>query len=196
MSKTFTWDSDNLVFVKSNSGRNETLFKLSTLIMFILLLLSVGYKDDKIEQLSQDAMEREIVLLTDREDRFSATKLRDLLIDLNIKYPDIVYAQTIQETGGFTSNIFNENHNLFGMKVATQRPTTNKGVNRDHAYYSSWQNSVIDYALYQSKYLSKLTREQYLNYLSRNYAEDPNYVDRLLSIVETNEICIYLRENS
>lgn len=196
MTKTYKWDSSKLVYIKSNSGRNEILFKLASLAMFVLLLLSVGYKDDNGGSLSQDAMEREIILLTDREDQFSSTKLRDLLIDLNIKYPDIVYAQTIQETGEYTSNIFIENHNLFGMKVATQRPTTNKGVNRNHAYYSSWQNSVIDYALYQSKYLSKLTRTQYINYLSRNYAEDPNYVDRLLAIVEKNENCIYLREKS
>lgn len=196
MNTTYKYDSDKLVFVKTNVGRTARLFKLSTLLLSALFLLSVGYKDDTPKQMSQDDIEREIILLTDREDNFSSTKLRDLLIDLNIKYPDIVYAQTIQETGGHTSNIFIENHNLFGMKVATQRPTTNKGVNRNHAYYSSWQNSVIDYALYQSKYLSQLTRTQYIDYLSRNYAEDTEYVDRLLAIVESNENCKYLREKS
>jgi len=95
----------------------------------------------------------------DKENEFSPEKLKAYLLELNIKYPHIVLAQSQLETGGYRSPIFKENHNLFGMKVATQRPTTNKGEESGHAYYDSWRESVVDYAFYQAKYLSNLKSE-------------------------------------
>jgi flagellum-specific peptidoglycan hydrolase FlgJ len=105
-------------------------------------------------------------------------------LELNIKYPHIVLAQTQLETGGYKSPIFKENHNLFGMKVATQRPTTNKGEESGHAYYDNWKESVVDYGFYQAKYLSNIKSEnEYLQYLKQFYAEDPNYMPKLLDIL-------------
>jgi flagellum-specific peptidoglycan hydrolase FlgJ len=70
------------------------------------------------------------------------------------------------------------------MKVATQRPTTNKGEESGHAYYDNWKESVVDYAFYQAKYLSNLKSEnEYLQYLKQFYAEDPNYMPKLLEII-------------
>ena len=120
----------------------------------------------------------------DKENEFSPEKLKAYLLELNIKYPHIVLAQSQLETGGYKSAIFKENHNLFGMKVATQRPTTNKGEESGHAYYDSWRESVVDYAFYQAKYLSNLKSEaEYLQYLKQYYAEDTNYMPKLLDIL-------------
>ncbi len=120
----------------------------------------------------------------DKENEFSPEKLKAYILELNIKYPHIVLAQSQLETGGYRSKIFKENHNLFGMKVATQRPTTNKGEESGHAYYDSWRESVVDYAFYQAKYLSNLKSEaEYLQYLKQYYAEDPNYMPKLLDII-------------
>lgn len=84
---------------------------------------------------------------------FSEIMLKMALYDL-VEHPHIVYAQAILETGNFTSAIFLENNNLFGMKHPRQRETLSLGHNRGHAKYKSWQDSVRDYAKWQEYYKS------------------------------------------
>jgi len=116
---------------------------------------------------------------------FSPELLREYLESINIKHPDIAYAQAVLETGQFSSRIFKENHNLFGMKAAKNRPFTHLGENRGHALYKDWKMSVIDYALYSASYLRDLrTKDQYYQYLGNHYAEDPNYVSKVKKIVK------------
>ena len=125
-----------------------------------------------------------IIKESSKENEFSPKKLRAYILELNIKFPHIVYAQARLETGNFKSEIFKTNHNLFGMKVATLRPTTNKGEENGHAYYESWRESVVDYAFYQAQYLSDIkTEAEYLEYLKANYAEAPNYMTQLQIII-------------
>ena len=70
------------------------------------------------------------------------------------------------------------------MKVATKRPTTNKGEDNGHAFYVSWKESVVDYAFYSAQYLSHIRNEsEYFDYLGLSYAEDPNYVSKLRQII-------------
>lgn len=108
---------------------------------------------------------------------------------VNIKYPHIVYAQSLVETGGFKSAIFKDNHNLFGMKQARVRCNIAQDTKRGHAYYNHWTESVIDYALYQTSYMYKIKSEdQYFAHLSRSYAEDPNYVSKLKAIIASNNL--------
>jgi uncharacterized FlgJ-related protein len=90
-----------------------------------------------------------------KETDFNQEKLLGTLKGMNLKFYDIVYAQAIIETGHFTSNIFKNGNNLFGMKVARQRPTTAIGEYKGHAKYESWEESVMDYALFQAAYMKK-----------------------------------------
>ena len=116
---------------------------------------------------------------------FSEEKLINYLYEINLKFPEIVFAQAKLESSNFTSTIFRENHNFFGMKCATKRAFLHKGENRGHAKYESWKECVIDYALYQATYLHHIkTKQQYLSYLRKHYAEDPNYVDKLIQLME------------
>jgi uncharacterized FlgJ-related protein len=129
---------------------------------------------------------RLIVMREDNE--FSQEKLKEYILQLNIKFPQIVLAQAELESGNFTSPIFKENHNFFGMKCARLRPTTNKGENKGHAYFDTWRDCVVDYAFYSAAYLNDIKSEaEYLDYLRQNYAEDPNYVDKLKQIMERNK---------
>jgi flagellum-specific peptidoglycan hydrolase FlgJ len=117
-------------------------------------------------------------------DPFKVQELKDYLVELNVKFPDIVYAQARLESNGFKSRIFLENNNMFGMKQSTRRSSTNKGEQYGHAYYDTWRESVLDYALWQCKYLSQITtRAEYLEYLKNNYAQDPNYYNKLIKII-------------
>jgi len=132
---------------------------------------------------------KEIVIReANKENEFSPEKLRAYLLELNIKFPHIVYAQARLESGNFNSGIFKENHNLFGMKIATRRPTTNKGEENGHAYYESWKESVVDYAFYQAAYLSDIKSEtEYLEYLKASYAESPQYMEKLLQLISEKD---------
>lgn len=114
------------------------------------------------------------------EGDFSEEKFRYFLDKMSVSYPDIVYAQALLETGHFSSSIFVENNNLFGMKKAYRRPTTCIAVKNGHAQYETWQDSVIDYLIYQRIYLKQVkTEDEYLSYLANYYAEDPLYADKI-----------------
>jgi uncharacterized FlgJ-related protein len=115
---------------------------------------------------------------------FSESNLITYMRKIGIVYPDIVLAQAKIETGNFTSVIFKENNNLFGMKVARSRPTTAVGKSRNHAVYETWLLSLIDYKLWQDKMIHRApTKRKYLEYLSRNYAEDKTYVRKIKNLL-------------
>ena len=179
----YTYDKKSILIQRANL---KVLF-LSLSIMFITalttFLLTYNFNHENAIKYITEETKAIIIKENDKKNEFSEAKLKEYILELNIKFPHIVIAQSQVETGNYTSKIFKENNNLFGMKEAKQRPTTNKGTENNHAYYDNWKSSVIDYALYQSKYLSKLkTEDEYLQYLSQNYAEDPNYVNKIKSI--------------
>ena len=170
--------------------RYDRIILKSSLFLVLIIVMSVTwtylatYKHiNNIRYISQ---ETKAIILKENYD-FSEVKLKEYILDLNIRFPHIVMAQAKIETGNFTSPIFRENNNLFGMKIATKRPTTNKGENRGHAYYDNWRESVLDYAFLQAQYLSDIkTEKEYLEYLRQYYAENPKYVEAI--ILELNNI--------
>ena len=174
-------------------SKKDLLFKnifiksISIILLILFLLISSTSlffyyygKDKGISSLSG----KERILIIKKIDPFNVQEFKNYLVDLNIKFPDIVYAQARLETNGFKSKIFKENNNLFGMKQSTRRSSTNKGEQFGHAFYDTWRESVLDYALWQCRYLSNInTKEEYFQYLKANYAEDPTYVNKLLKIL-------------
>ena len=106
---------------------------------------------------------------------FSKENLEKEINKQGIKYPDIVMAQAKIESGHFTSAIFKENNNLFGMKLPAQRKTTAIGKNRGHAKYETWQDSVEDYKIWQDTLgWSSLPKEAYIQKLSDKYCMPPD----------------------
>ena len=87
-----------------------------------------------------------------------------------IKYPKIVLAQAILETGHFRSTVCNEHNNLFGLRHS-------KG------YYSfdHWEESVI---AYKNKVQYKhRDGEGYYSFLKRiGYASAPDYINKVREI--------------
>lgn len=115
---------------------------------------------------------------------FSPSNMIATMNEVGIAYPDIVMAQAKIETAHFTSKIFRENNNLFGMKLPRQRSTTAIGEQHNHAEYTSWRQSVIDYKLWQDKVLKKVkSRRAYLKYLHKNYAENKQYVKLIKKMI-------------
>jgi hypothetical protein len=133
--------------------------------------------------------EERMIVINQNKRHFSEDSLIFILNELNVKFPHIVLAQSIVETGHWTSRIFKENHNLFGMKEAYVRVHTAKGTQHNHAYYENWIESVYDYAFYQCRYLSSIsTEESYFKYLSESYAESPTYVQSLKRVIEDEKL--------
>ena len=88
-----------------------------------------------------------------------------------IKYPKIVLAQAILETGRFRSRVCNENNNLFGLR-------------HSNGYYvfDHWEESVI---AYKNKVQYKhRDNENYYAFLKRiGYSTSKDYVRRVREIV-------------
>lgn len=115
---------------------------------------------------------------------FSPSNVLATMNEIGILYPDIVMAQAKIETGHFTSKVFRENHNLFGMKLPEQRNTTAIGEQNNHASYTSWRQSVIDYKLWQDMVLAKVKgRRAYLRYLNKYYATNKQYVTLIKKMI-------------
>ena len=69
-------------------------------------------------------------------------------IGFSLYMAQYITAQAAYETGNFTSDIFKENNNCFGMKLPAIRQTTAIGENRSHAVYNSIEDSVKDFKIY------------------------------------------------
>ena len=173
----YTYDKSTLRFVRVNWL--SVMLKVLAVVIVVFSVLGLTIHNDM-----KDYSESEVRIITAKQDKFSTDKLVGMIKDLNFSFPDIVYAQAILETNNFKSRIFNENNNLFGMKQAVKRITKAKGTQYEHAFYKNWIESLDDYALYTSTYLSSLkTESDYFNYLSQNYAEDTLYVTKLKQII-------------
>lgn len=106
---------------------------------------------------------------------FTPENLQKEIQKQGIVYPDVALAQAKWESTHFTSRIFQENNNLFGMRLAYQRDTTAIGKNRNHAKYKNWQDSVKDYKLWQSSNgMDKLPKDKYIAKLSDVYCPPPD----------------------
>lgn len=151
---------------------------LTTFVTLGYLFGSLTNHPNRIEKFIYN----EKVILDKYNEKFSQSRLEKLLLKLKVKHIDIVMAQSKIETGNYKSKVFLENNNLFGMRQSQQRVTTSTGTNLNHATYDSWQESVIDYAIYQSTYLKQYDRNQYLAYLQANYAESKDYVNLIKRI--------------
>ena len=91
----------------------------------------------------------------------------------NIKYPKIVLAQAILETGWFKSSVCRNKHNIFGLT----NPRTGKYYEFNH-----WTESV---SAYKSKVQYKYSGGNYLLWLDKiGYAEEKTYVRALIKVLK------------
>ena len=87
-----------------------------------------------------------------------------------IKYPKIVLAQAILETGRFRSRVCHEHNNLFGLRHS-----------KGYYSFSNWEESVI---AYRDKVQYKhRDGEGYYSFLKRiGYASAPDYINKVREI--------------
>jgi hypothetical protein len=166
--------------------------KLKTFLGIVFFLLVSSFICGRyIKFKSLDKYEKELIILNIQADKnkFNKEKLVDELKRLNVRFPHIVMAQSIVETGHWTSKVFRESNNLFGMREAKSRISTAKGTQFNHAYYNNWQESVYDYAFFQCRYMGNInTEEEYYAYLGNSYAENPDYVKIIKLTIEKENL--------
>lgn len=187
--KIYHWNSKTLEMVKIH--RSKLIIGLSIIILGCVTSFFVGstlgFKKGKKAQI----VEKDVILIYHdiENEGFSRRKFYEYLIEVNIKFPKLVFAQAIKESG-LRSPLFKENHNPFGMKEASKRPNMQNGVQNGHAYYDTWKNAVIDYALYQAYIgLSKLkTEDEYLHYLKEMHYYDTDHPNNVNYLKELKQI--------
>jgi hypothetical protein len=173
--KLYYYDSNSLLYkkVKFNSY-------IWGIIISFLIFSSFGFST---AFKFNDFVEKIPIIIRENNDSFSEDKLRKEIRHLNLKYEDVLIKQYKLETSSGKSEIFKRNNNLFGMKVATQRPTTAIGENLNHAYYSNWKECVIDMGFWQLQNARDIKSEdEYYQLLDGMYSETNNYSTILKSI--------------
>lgn len=115
------------------------------------------------------------------------------ILEQEIEFPDIVFAQAMLESGNLTSKICKENNNLFGMKVPYKRHTLAIGQKYGYAKFKYWQESIGDYYLYQQMLFSKrnYTRKEYLAHINKTYSETQGYINRLNKLLKRFSNVLY-----
>ena len=189
--KFYCYDSKNLSLKKesvlNNIKRNyifyiifSTLISLLSIFLFKLLFIP----NISLKEVPSLKSKYEKVCIAEVQNNFTEEKFINKIKQLNLNYPHIVYAQAMLESGNFTSKIFRENNNMFGMKQARVRINLAKSTQYNHAYFETWEDCLLDFAFHRATYFSKLKTEQdYYNYLGKYYAEDPSYIGKLKSMV-------------
>jgi uncharacterized FlgJ-related protein len=163
------------------------LYLLLTIGMIVGMIISYRSESEQIKKITKIVYKTKTVLV-DNKDEFSEEKLKEFMLQINIKFPHIVFAQAKLESGNFTSSSFVKDNNIFGMKISKSRPTMRSGSNNGYAKFKTWKDCVIDYAFYQASYLKKIkTEEEYMLHLEENYAESPIYIMSLKKMIERND---------
>lgn len=108
-----------------------------------------------------------------KENLYSALKRH------GVKFPKIVLAQAILETGHFTSQVCRDKLNLFGLR----NPKTG-----EYYAFEDWESSILGYKEWvQYKYKGNPTNEfQYYNFLKKiGYASAKDYIYKVRKIAES-----------
>jgi hypothetical protein len=164
-----------------------------TILLGMIFLLNTYLVPGGSPMLTEEARqrtERYLFYFEVRNQPFSEDLLKKCLEFEGVMYQDIVILQSRLETGYYTSDIFLNANNLFGMRYPGRRPTVATGIYKEHAQYAHWSDSVIDYALWQKYYLSRgyrlegeIDSDFYLVFLNCiPYAEDPHYISKLVTL--------------
>lgn len=148
----------------------------------------VEFPEEEVVVVESDCIDLVIYVHEVGKQEISAERVLTLLDTLNVEHSHIVFAQMRLESGNFKSDLAKNNDNYFGMKYPRQRATVAQGWDRGYACYRSWSYSVLDYAIWQRRYASGLTEEEYLEMLSEKYAEDKAYVRKVKSIADSIKV--------
>ena len=111
--------------------------------------------------------------------RMSDSTVYEIICECGAWYPEVIMAQYKIESGGGKSALAKSANNLFGMRIAMRRPTTQLSGTSNSGYgvYLNWEHSIIDRVLWE-RWIFKNEKPDYISYMNRLesiYAESPSY---------------------
>ena len=180
-------------------SRVKDLHKINIIASLVALIFSISFftllgiylnKADKINTLTEKIQQEEQMLsleysigywFINKPEEVNDSTLYVFLKDNNAWYPEILLKQAKLESGNYTSNVYMNTNNLYGMKKVGKRQTTQlKNTYKGYGCYTNWCESVLDRLLWDIFYFKneKPTKEEYLKAMSV-YAEDISYLTKL-----------------
>jgi hypothetical protein len=172
-----------------NSLNFEKTSKLKLLARpIIATAIITGVFGYTVKQEAKIPEEQKLIVLQEIN-KFSEDRLVEEIAGLNFRFPHIVLAQAKLESNNFRSYLFKQNNNMFGMKLPASRLTLATGEEHGYASYDNWTESLMDYALYYSSYLKDIrTEREYYQFLSKFYAEDIAYVEKVQNLIKNEQL--------
>lgn len=161
--------------------RNELII----ILVGVLLGIFIGMEKYPKDPPDKDIVYYEVVHYRNINNLQLEHDLIDVLYYYDIKYPEIVYAQAILETGYFKSNVCNNYNNIFGLYDSR---------NNDYFKFNHWTESVLAYKnMIQYKFEgAEEEPPNYYTFLEQiGYAEDVNYTNKLRKLVTKNYKLFY-----
>ena len=158
-----------MVRLRVTIGRHSIVY----IIIFLwLILLTIAIRNKKALPEVQ-----EIIILHENYDDFfkdeEATAINMLIACeyFGIKYPKIVTAQAILESGNFKSNVFRKYNNPFGLYNSHKK---------DYYKFNHWTEAIV---AYQNLIEYKYKGGDYYSFLdSIGYATDTSYIKKVKAI--------------
>ena len=180
-------------------NRVKDLHKINIIASLVALIFSVSFftllgiylnKADKINTLTEKIQQEEQMLsleysigywFINQPEQINDSTLYVFLKDNNAWYPEILLKQAKIESGNYTSDVYMNSNNLYGMKKVGRRQTTQlHNTYNGYGCYTNWCESVLDRMLWDVFYFKneKPTKEEYLKAMSV-YAEDTCYLSKI-----------------
>lgn len=166
------------------------IFCLISIITAIMSLRTVDDQDKLLHnlntQLEQDetelALEHSIgYWFINKPEQINDSILYVFLKDNNAWYPEILLKQAKLESGNYSSNVYKNSNNLYGMKKVGKRQTTQLNTTyKGYGCYTNWCESALDRILWDIDRFNnvKPTEEEYLEAMGI-YAKDSNYIFKI-----------------
>lgn len=172
----------DFLFIGAGMGILYVIYTLVIQGMSINEKLSIEFK-----------VPRDVYTTTIENDSVLTDKvLYNYLLDMRVPHAKIVLCQAKIESADYQSVLYKRQFNLFGMKIPSSRPTSGNTGKAGYQGYNNWTESVTDYVLWQfSHNVDKLNQREYLTYLGKIYAEDPNYVtkiEKMLTVINFKQL--------
>lgn len=99
---------------------------------------------------------------------------------IGVLYPDICTAQSIHESGNYTSYGFKVRHNLFGFKNLY-----------GYKHFHNWKESIDFYKVFQERRIARHhcnSHYGWLRYISTHFATDPHYGRKIARTIHNTRL--------
>lgn len=156
---------------------SQKVFNIMFSCAIAVLGVSIYHLRCSMENIRPSEIKVVHIVNEEQPDFFSKSPQEGLMEALEyygVKHPQIVYAQSVLETGNFKSDLCLNGNNLFGLYDS-----------KKHRYYTfdHWKDCIIAYKeMIQYKYKDD---DDYLNFLKEiGYAEDSEYICKLKELIK------------